>query len=230
MVMLTCLRVCHLQFAVRLCRPAIPHAGAALSSGVGMNMLQKLAFLANRALAHQLHQPVLCGTASPDHQEFGLEGSNQVQQVCDKNRLLRSCSFEMAQLVAPRLPQGLRDYLRDQQLTVNEAAVERSLSFERHSPAAVATPSHAVNAAGCNDAVQTIGCIQPHATLVQRQQAQVNPKLPLQLARSDLSGSQVSTLFSWLRMARDTAPVDSFVGDPCAHCSSPHEVSIPGER
>ena len=128
------------------------HAGAAVSSGVGVSTLQKLAFLRSRASQHQLHQPVLPGSASPGNHDCGSEGSNPVQQVYGVERQLPTCSFEMAQPTAPQQPWRLREYLQEQQLTVNEAAVIKSLPFGRHSPPAVATHSHADSAAGCNHA------------------------------------------------------------------------------
>lgn len=87
--------------AVRPCKPLRLHAGAALSSGVGMSTLQMLAFLRGRASKHQQHQAVSSGTASPDDHEFESEGSNPVQRVYGGERQLPTCSFEVAQPIAP---------------------------------------------------------------------------------------------------------------------------------
>lgn len=88
----------------------MPHAGTGLSSGVGMNTLLQLTFLLSRAFKHQLHQPVLCGTALPDNQSSGSGCSSQVQQVFGKEGNSPTC-FEMVQPVAPRQPSRLQDYL-----------------------------------------------------------------------------------------------------------------------
>ena len=203
----------------------MPLAGAAFASGVAVDILQKLTCLLATVSQYQMHQSVLSTAASAGN--LGAKGISHVQhQVGEQERTPTPiCSFGMAQPVAPRQPRRLREYLQEQQLTVNEAAVRSSLSFAQQNQPAVAALSHADGAADHLHALPPTDCNQPRANLAQRQV----PVSPFGFVKSGLPGSQVSTPCFQSRRASTLVPSHIVVGDACAHHSSTNRASTTGD-